>query len=463
MKVQPHRIKPFVMLEILQNSLAKLQTNPLRFEVMRNAGVAMVVKVLSMVTMLLLEFFIARILGVEQFGVYTFVLVWVLTLTIIGTLGFNTSSIRFISEYYDKNNHLVKGFLSFALLTALLSSLILTGSSIALVKWLEKLNQIDAVLADVFYTALPLIPFYSVLFVQSGILRGGKYLTLSLFFQNVFVYALLLLTILIGFYTRTVTINVKMIFLLFYIALLITLVIQQIAIKVKFKVNKNVKRKFIVSDWLNTSLSMMLSSSFQQLINRLDIIAIGILIAPTATGVYAIALRFSRLINIGLQITNESSAHLFQPLYKNKETTELQKLVFTTAKITLFTTIPLIALLMSFPSWILSQYGEEFASGALLLQILLVGQIVNVFSGPNGLLLNMTAFQNVLARIYTITLIVDIVLLVILLSTLGVIGAAIATTAVIVLRNLITIWFVVRNLRLNPTVLSSHAWRRAPS
>lgn len=451
------------MFKFLEKTFLRLQKNALHFEVVQNAGVSFLVKVLSMLTVLLLDFVIARILRFEQFGVYTFVLVWIQTLTFVGTLGFNTSSIRFVSDYYSNQEwSLLKGFLKYSLVSCILASFILLAISFGVIKGLESWELIESSIAQLFYLALPLIPFFSLLFVQGGILRGGKFLTLALFFQNVFVYALLLLFILAGFYLKLFPINVFSIFVLFYVALIIALISQQIFIRRKFGIYKlEVNEEIRVSDWIKTSFSMMLSSSFMQLINRLDIIAIGIFISPTATGVYAIALRLSRLINIGLQITNESSAHLFKPLFSRGERDKLQRIVFTTAKITLITTIPIIAVLMLFPTFILSQYGDDFASGRPLLQILLIGQIINAISGPNGLLLNMTAYQDLLARIFTITFFIDVVLLIILLPLLGVLGAAIATSGSIIFRNLVTIFYVWKNLKVNPTVVSVEAWQRA--
>lgn len=451
------------MFKLIEQSIAKLQANPLRFEVVQNAGVAFIVKVISMATMLLLEFFIARILEFDQFGVYTFVLVWVLTLTVVGSFGFNTSSIRFVSEYFFKQEGaLLKGFLNCSLLVSIVVSTSLTAISLGVVNFLEGLNLIAATLANVFYIALPLTPLFSLIFVQSGILRGGKFLILALFFQNVFVYALLFILILAGFYGQLFAISVNSIFILFYFSTALTIIFQQIAIRRKFDIYKiEARGEWRALEWIKTSISMMLSSSLQELINRIDIIAIGIFISPAATGVYAIALRFSRLINVGLQITNESSAHLFKPLFSQGEKEKLQQLVFTTAKITFFTTIPLVAILLVFPTFILSQYGDEFLSGRILLRILLIGQLVNVLSGPNGLILNMTIYQDLLARIFTITFLVDIVLLFVLLPTLGINGAALATTGSILFRNLIVNFYVWRNLNINPTVISLRAWKGA--
>ena len=46
-----------------------------------------------------MQFVLVRILGVEQFGVYTIIWTAAITVAILGKLGYELSSIRYIADY----------------------------------------------------------------------------------------------------------------------------------------------------------------------------------------------------------------------------------------------------------------------------------------------------------------------------------------------------------------------------
>jgi O-antigen/teichoic acid export membrane protein len=84
------------------------------------------------------------------------------------------------------------------------------------------------------------------------------------------------------------------------------------------------------------------------------------------------------------------------------------------------------------------------ASGALI--VLLLGQVINVISGPVGVILKMTHYQNALFLMILISIITNLVLNVIWIPKFGILGAASATAISIVIFNLLAIIFIRRKL-----------------
>lgn len=55
--------------------------------------------------------------------------------------------------------------------------------------------------------------------------------------------------------------------------------------------------------------------------------------------------------------------------------------------------VPVLAFMVFFPEFLMGLFGEEYKVAAPLLQILAIGQFINVITGSVGYLLNMTGHE----------------------------------------------------------------------
>jgi O-antigen/teichoic acid export membrane protein len=109
---------------------------------------------------------------------------------------------------------------------------------------------------------------------------------------------------------------------------------------------------------------------------------------------------------------------------------------------------PLLALMMIFPSSILSLFGPDFEAGALLLRVLSIGQFINVAAGSVGYLLIMTGHERLLSLNITLATIINLWLCLWLIPKMGPLGAAIATAVPLAFLNLLSAYFVYAKLRI---------------
>ena len=94
--------------------------------------------------------------------------------------------------------------------------------------------------------------------------------------------------------------------------------------------------------------------------------------------------------------------------------------------------------------WLLATlFGHEFGRAYWPLLLLAVGQLVNAWFGPTGMLLNMTGHEREVTRAVTVAAGMNVVLNLLLIPPFGVVGAAIATSASLVFWN-IWLWLVAR-------------------
>ena len=96
---------------------------------------------------------------------------------------------------------------------------------------------------------------------------------------------------------------------------------------------------------------------------------------------------------------------------------------------------PLFLMLILFPSTLLNIFGPGFAGGALALQILAIGQLVRLASGPLGSVLYMTGNQRWMLAYSTLGVLLCVGFVAVLVPIYGPVGAALATSATVILRN----------------------------
>jgi O-antigen/teichoic acid export membrane protein len=102
---------------------------------------------------------------------------------------------------------------------------------------------------------------------------------------------------------------------------------------------------------------------------------------------------------------------------------------------------PLLLVSTVFPRELLGLFGSEFERGPIALRILIVGQVVNLITGPVGSILIMTGRERWSLAIAVGGLISTILLAVIFIPMFGLTGAAVVSTLSVVLQNLCT-WVI---------------------
>ena len=111
--------------------------------------------------------------------------------------------------------------------------------------------------------------------------------------------------------------------------------------------------------------------------------------------------------------------------------------------------MPLFLVIFIAPEFLLGIFGPRFIPGALALQILGVGQLVRLASGPLGVILVMTGNQRWVLVYAGSAVVLCVGFAQWLIPLYGAAGAAAATTAAIIGRNLIAIAVVQFVLRIN--------------
>lgn len=163
-------------------------------------------------------------------------------------------------------------------------------------------------------------------------------------------------------------------------------------------------------------------------------------------GIFTVALRTAMMISLVLFAVNSVAAPRFAALHAAGDRGRLERLARTSTLAMLVIAAPLLALLIFAPSWVLGLFGEGFRAGAAALTVLALGQFFNVATGSVGWLLKMSGHERSLRNVVVTAQVITFGLCCVLIPRFGLMGAAWATAAGVVLQNSATTALVWRHL-----------------
>ena len=179
--------------------------------------------------------------------------------------------------------------------------------------------------------------------------------------------------------------------------------------------------------WLQASLPLLFMSGMQLVLSRADVLMLGAIQNTTDAGIYAVAARVSNFVSLGLVAANAIVAPLIGELYSTGQHRELQHVLALAARGILVFTVVVGGAFVAFGTEILGLFGSEFTLGYTPLLFLIAGQAVSSLVGSTGFLMSLTGHHVKAAQIVGLSVLLNIVLNAILISTMGMTGAAIAT------------------------------------
>jgi O-antigen/teichoic acid export membrane protein len=429
-------------------------------ETARNTGGSFVMKVSGLGLAFLSQLVLVRLMGAQNFGYYIYVWTWIYVLNIFASLSYDTVSIRFVADYKARNEWgLLKAFLTHTYRTTFIFSLVVIALVLAGVVILSRYGLMERQVAVLFCLALPLLPISAILKVQTGILRGTSQIICAMTLDAVVYPALVSLAVGACAVIGSTPVNPSTAMLASIAAALIVFCLQRIYIRRDLIPSlKHAQPRFSSREWLGAASSITVAGALQHLVRQMDILIVGNVVGKTEAGIYSVASRMAGLVPLGLEVANYGSAHLFAHLHGQGLKDVLQRMVYFTARVTFLLTVPAVIFLFLWGDNVMALFGKEFTGGMVILQVLVLGQLANALSGPNGLLMNMTGHHREMAFILGLVVACDLFLMWLLVPLWGAVGAAAATSMTLALRNTIVVCRVWQHLKINSTIFSREAW-----
>jgi len=395
---------------------------------------------------LILQLFLTRNLSSNDYGMYVYLLAWVNSFVMISILGIDKFIIKNLSssiyKIYEKKENLIAWSIKKLSLSILLCSIIL-----AIILYLNNINSFY-ILASLF-----LFTVFSIRRVQSAIAQAYKYMSLA--FATEFIRKMLLLIALsiLIYYSYNIDLNVKHILItevlissvVILVFLYYTFHYSNINIKINLVFN-NIKSK----EWNKASLLFFWVASVHVVLNQSDIIMLGMLESPKKSGYYNIVYLISNTLGLILMAVNAILAPIISEAYTSNDIKKLGKAVRYASLISFFVVMPVAVLFMIYREFIISLFGSEYLVASEALNILLFSQIFISAINTGSIILSMTEYVSLTAKIISLSAILNIILNVVLIPLYGITGAAISYAICTIFWNLSLGYYSYNHLNISP-------------
>lgn len=444
-----HRIIGFVLGNEAQNNMYK--------RLAKGAAGTYGQKMANMVLLLLTNLVLARLLGLEEYGIYSYAQSWIALLVIPAVCGMDQLLVRNVAVYHAQAAWgLMNGLLRRANQIALASSLVLAILAGGFSWVLSMYWGIQPGKVMTFFIALFLLPLTALVRLRQAAMNGLHHVVTGQLPEKIFQPLLFIVLICGTFFLVTdefsgsTAMAVKVIsFLLIFLVgarMLLNTVPPEIY---------ETSPVFQTSLWLKSALPLLFASGLHVVNTQVGILMLGSITGTDEVGILVVANRLAGFIVFFLGALNIALAPTISKLYAQGEMTQLQQLVTKGARITLCLATPLALAMIVFGYWFLLPFGQAFTGGQLALAIFASGQLINVATGPVGTLLIMTGHERDAAISVGASVVLGIILNAILIPHWGLNGAAAAGSFSLILWNILLAVWVHKRLGIHSTALGN--------
>jgi O-antigen/teichoic acid export membrane protein len=422
--------------------------------ILRGAALTLAITAGGVIATYVLQMLLARWLGVAAYGVYVYVWSWASLLAVGATLGFPTALVRFIPEYQaQRDPGQLRGIVRYSVWCVLLCAIGVAIAGSGWTVWLGAGRSRSSSLAVALW-AVPLIALATLL--SEGLRASGRIVSAYLPFQLLRPLVLGGAAFCIFFLTGELTVisALAATFLAFAVTLGVLGALLRNALPAPAPVSMT--RVAPISDrkrWMQVALPLGASTTLNAVFEQAPTVIIGLLLRPAEVGIYYVAARNAALISFVIVSVNALAAPAFSSFYWRGEERDLEGLVTRLSHLIFWPSLAIALLICVFAAPLLGLFGSAFVAGRPVLLVLVVGQLINAGAGSVGYLLLMTGHQLANLNVLMASAIANLILNLILVPTMGCMGAAIAAVLTTALWNIWLHVLVTRRLGLHPSIV----------
>lgn len=398
----------------------------------------------------LVQLQIARLIGTDGFGLFSYVLAWTSFLSYIATLGFHVAVLRFVPVHAAREEWaLVRGVVLFAIGISTVASLILAGIGtmviVAVADHLPDANEVGLLIG------MATIPAMTMYLICAALVRAFGGVVTALLPERIVRDALLsvLVAVMAAFAIQPVdasgVLTALLVSSMFTAALAFVLVLRILPVRLR-----GMRSAFSIAQWCVTLLPMTVLSLLDMLMVRTGVILLGWLEHIREAGIFALGFSIATLILLPRVAVGSMFAPTAADLHARDDHAGLQRLFARAALLSFAVSGLLAAPLLIFMGPVLRFFGDDFAQGAPIARLLVLGQLIAAAMGPQQHLMTMTGQERMAALAMGVSAGLNVVGCFIGIELFGAVGAAVATTLVIVIWNAIMAVSIHRRLHLLP-------------
>lgn len=401
-----------------------------------------ILKALSALLTFTVSLLLARVLSIQEFGVYVFCVSLAYIIAIPVRLGLPQLVLREVSSALELKKP------AEAIGVILWSTFIALGASVCLVilyvaiTWFANIGDVG----NKYGKSVALVPVLALLSIADASLRGIARVNLSLFVCNVANHIIFIALILYASQSQQTSAGSMLEYLIFSnlsVLLIAVSIVFFLLGRYQWKNNDLFKKK---KEWQVSVIPLALSGGVQQIIKRSDLVMLGILGSTVAyVGAYKVSAQVAILSVFFLQVLGTIFAQKLAAAYAGADERLLKRHLEFTAKASFASTILISSVFVTFGNEIIVLlFGAEYVVAYTPLTILLLGYVSSSFFGLVDVALNMSKAEMGALKGVICGLIVNIFLNFLLIPFYGATGAAAATAMSLFLTRFVQFIVLVR-------------------
>lgn len=408
-----------------------------------------------------LHLLLARLAGAEQYGTYSYVLAWLGIAVLVAGLGLHLALVRYVAAYRAQAAWaLLEGLWRWSrrLVLAAAGSI---AAVAALLLWLLR-DRLDPSLVATGWIACGALPVGAMFRLNEGRLLGLKRVAAAQLPEGLLrpVIAAGLAALLYALPGRPLGSAAAM--GLHLVAILVALAVSlALARSLAPRPPPPEEARYVPAAWMRVSVPLWLQAGLLLVSSRLDVILVGVLAGMTDAGIYAVASRLAELIVFGADASQLAARPDIAEADARNDPQALQRAVTAAAGWATLFAAGACFFLIAGRSLLLGLFGAEFLRGAPVLLILTAGYLVAACTALADSVMNMTGHQAAGARISAAALAVKLPLIWVGVASWGIAGAALASSAAMIIDRLWRWIYVRRELRIEGAVFNGIRRRRS--
>jgi O-antigen/teichoic acid export membrane protein len=383
-------------------------------------------------------FFIARFLGADESGYYFLAFSIVTVLSVCSGAGLENTVLRYVGARPACAADVFHKSLIIVLTLSSLSAWGLYFSAGYVAENIFEKPSLYPVLQSMSVGVIGL----SVLTIVAMALQGLQRIPLSIFILNIAVNILLII------YIYSVNITSANALASGYSVMALLTAVVGVLLLWHFRperVRESVSWRGIFA----SCLPLWVVAVMAQLVHWSGQFFAGVYADSNLVALLAVAQRTAMLSSFVLIAVNLVVAPKFAVLYGQGDMLSLQRLAIKSVKLIGLLALPVIGVMLVFPSFLMGLFGSEYVAGANLLRILAVGQFINAMTGSVGFLLMMSGHERDMRNVTLISGTLALSLTWFLTVQYGIVGAAVSTAIAVAAQNLLAVYYVKKRLGFN--------------
>ena len=410
------------------------------------------VKIIGLFSGVAVTALLARLLTLDEMGVYFLIFSLVTFSTLFSLLGMDRSVVRIVSESLaleqtDRARDAVKYVFQFGLVASIIVAILLVSG---IGQWLSEKIFNSTLMAGIIYYAAIWVIIFTIQRLIVEVFRGFHDIRFAAIFNGLIcsVISTVILSLILWKHEKT------------DIYLVLSVIIAAYAINVIFalafllgstgKLSSKNARLISRSDIMRTSWPLYLTTLLLNGLQQSHLWLLAYYSVEESVAIYGAVLRLLALITVTLDIVRFVIAPMISELYAKKRYHEVEKVLRSTATIAGVPSLIALLIVMFFgKSILLYLYGSHYTIGYTALLVLSLAHLINVLTGIPAVLLVMASKEKFLLLSAFVSGSMGICLSILLVGSMDYLGVCIGAGVGIVLQNLFMAGYCLNKMSIN--------------